>query len=381
MKIFICGAGYVGTSNALLLCEQNDVCIFDIDKKKIDSVEHKDFAYLNEELITHIDIENINISTSDSLENVVDYDVAIIALPTDSDEFGRLNYDSIRNCINRIKQIRNDITIIVKSTMPIGSCEKLFDEFGEFLYIPEFLRESKAVEDVLFPSRVVIGGNSIQLECVSKMFLKCVRNSPVILLTTYREAETIKLFSNTYLALRIAFFNELDSFMLKYNLKQDVVLSGIGLDERIGNFYNNPSFGYGGYCLPKDTSEIAANLDPQNFPIISNIEMSNLKRISIMAYAIVSTGFKKIGIYKLSAKYGSDSIRNSATIKLITELKNNNLNIYIYDPNGRTIEGCKTIMTIEKLFETTDIVLANRIDSDVEKYRNKIFTRDVFNKN
>ncbi|MDR4969298.1 MAG: nucleotide sugar dehydrogenase, partial [Acholeplasmataceae bacterium] len=260
----------------------------------------------------------------------------------------------------------------------IGGSKKILDSVGEFIYAPEFLREGTAVHDAFYPSRIIIGGTNELALKASELLSKCVLNQPEIILTNYREAECIKLFSNTYLAMRIAFFNELDTFMMNENLDSRTIIHGMGLDDRIGLFYNNPSFGFGGYCLPKDTEEVINSL---NTKLISQINNSNSYRIENIINHILKCGYKKIGVYKLSSKTGSKGIRNSSTIILIDALKKHGIEIYVYDPENQTINDWIRVESTKKLFEITDIVIANRIDDSIKKYKDKIFTRDIFSCN
>ena len=367
----------MGLSNALLLSSRHHVELYDINEKKRQAIKKVDFSCLDEKNLNNFPININNIRVIDNI-SPDKYDFVIIALPTDSKLDGKLDISTIVSAIKDIREEGIDSHIIIRSTLPITGSQSIIDQVGRFTYVPEFLREGTAVNDSFYPSRIVVGGTDESAQIASELFSKCALNNPKVLLTNHVEAECIKLFSNTYLAMRVAFFNELDTFMLENKINADKVLQGMALDDRIGNYYNNPSFGFGGYCLPKDTEEVINSI---NSKMISQINVSNLFRIQSLAKHICELGFNNIGVYKLSSKIESSGIRNSSTILLIEALKKCNKNVYIYDSIDFIIEGCVRINSIERLFELSDIVIANRLDNHVKQYKDKIFTRDIFSRN
>jgi UDPglucose 6-dehydrogenase len=373
LKILICGAGYVGLSNALLLSSKHQVDLFDISETKRISIWRQDYSFLNEKDLDSLPIIPRNIQV---IENITQgrYDFIVVALPTDLDNGGKLSINVILKCL---KSFDNSGVVIIKSTLPLGGSKQICDEIGDFVYMPEFLREGSSVHDAFYPSRIVIGGiNSVKQ--AANLYSSCVLNEPEILLTKHKEAECIKLFSNTYLAMRVSFFNEIDSYMMHENIDTEKVIHGMGLDDRIGLYYNNPSFGYGGYCLPKDTEEVSNSLDSI---LIRSINVSNQTRIKDIAQYLTNNGYKKIGIYKISSKSGVTSARNSATIHLIEELIRSNIELFVYDDSIVNINGCTVVNNVQELFHVSEIVLANRMEPELDKYKDKVFTRDIFSRN
>ncbi|MBU1144730.1 MAG: nucleotide sugar dehydrogenase, partial [Firmicutes bacterium] len=367
MKILICGAGYVGLSNALLMSTKHQVFLFDINEKKRESIRKLDFTCLNELNLGRFPIIYNNIQLVDTISRYK-FDFVIIALPTDLGDDGKLSIDVILDCL---KELNKETILIVKSTLPLGASKLIIDKFGDFIYIPEFQREGTAVYDSFYPSRIVISGDLQQVNEVKNLYSECILNQPEIILTNHIEAECIKLFSNTYLAMRVAFFNELDTYMMQNQINVETVIHGMGLDERIGLHYNNPSFGFGGYCLPKDTEEVKNSIDSI---LIENINKSNINRTFEIAQFLSGKGYRKIGIYKLASKSRVSSNRNSATILLIEELKKTNVELFVYDQNEVNIAGCTSVNDLEELFRLSDIVIANRVEKELEKYKDKVFS-------
>ncbi|MDO9628941.1 MAG: nucleotide sugar dehydrogenase [Acholeplasmataceae bacterium] len=374
MKILICGAGYVGLANALMLSSKNQVTIYEIDDSKISRINSKDYSFLDEKKLEDLPIVPSNINAIDEYVSS-DYDFVIIALPTNSDKNGKLDVSNIIELISDNKKKHPESIYIIRSTLPINGSKKIYDSTGEFIYMPEFLREGTAVFDSFYPSRIVIGGPKELAVKASTLFNNCILNKPETIITNHKEAECIKLFSNTFLAMRVAFFNELDTFFMNENLDSDTIIHGIGLDDRIGLFYNNPSFGFGGYCLPKDTEEVINSLDSK---LISQINKSNLYRIENIVKHLLNLGHKKIGVYKLSAKSGANGIRNSSTVLLIGELKKHGIEVIVYDSSTNRMIGYQYAESVIQLFEMTDLVIANRIDDEIKEYKDKVFTRDLF---
>ncbi len=377
MKVLLCGAGYVGLSNALLISAKHQVYIYDINYEKIDSIKNYDFSFLSEKNLKSLPFLKSNIHFVNDI-NSQNYDFMIIAIPTDLNSDGKLSISNLIDCIREIKKCNNQAIIVVKSTLPLGGAKKIVDEVGDFVYIPEFLREGTAVHDAFYPSRIIVGGSDDKIHKAKKLYSECILNEPEILLTNHQEAESIKLFSNTYLAMRVAFFNEIDTYMMQNSINAEIVIHGMGLDDRIGLYYNNPSFGFGGYCLPKDTEDVINSIGST---VITRINESNLKRINEIANYLEGKGYRKIGVYKLSSKSGASGNRNSAMLYLIEMLKNFDLEIYIYDQDNNFISGCIQVEDLNELFAVTDIVIANRVEKELEKYRDKVFTRDLFSRN
>ncbi len=374
MNILVVGAGYVGVANAILLSKENSIYINDINYEKLVSIENRDFSFINE-YSSDIDFQELKLNITSDLEIAKECAVVIIALPTDLNGEGKLDYSGVINSIRDIRRINPKIEIIIKSTLPIGSCMVLQSEFGDFFYMPEFLREGFAIYDVMNPDRIVIGTKKEDISAIEKLY----KTTHKIIRTGYREAELIKLMSNTYLALRVAFFNELDTAILSEGLNEKDIIDGICADNRIGNYYNNPSFGYGGYCLPKDTKEIETSYFDKELPILSNITKSNTKRVDDLSKDIIKKGHKIVGVYSLSSKSESSNIKESTTIKLISNLEEKGLEILVY--SDKPILEYNYVQTIEELVKRSDIIIANRINSELLPYTDKVYTRDIYGRN
>jgi UDPglucose 6-dehydrogenase len=374
MNILVVGAGYVGVANAILLSKENSIYINDIDQEKLINIKNRDFSFINEYSI-EVNFQKLDISITSDLKVAKECDVVLIALPTDLNGEGKLDYSGVINSIRDIRKINPKIEIIIKSTLPIGSCKILHSEFGDFFYMPEFLREGFAIHDVMYPDRIVIGTNKEDISVIEKLY----KTNNKVIITGYGEAEFIKLMSNTYLALRVAFFNELDTAILSEGLNEREIIDGICSDKRIGNYYNNPSFGYGGYCLPKDTKEIEKSFNNYELPILSSISKSNYKRVEDLSEDIIKKGYKIIGVYSLSSKSESSNVKESSTIKLINNLEEKGLEILIY--SDESILGYKCVKSIEELVKRSDIIIANRVNSELLPYVDKIYTRDIYGRN
>ena len=399
MKIVIFGIGYVGFSNALLLSKGNDVVLIDIDASRVECINHGGLPFYDEGAKEFILENKITLKAdTDSKSYLTDADIAIIAVPTNYDETSN-NFD-VSKVVGVIKEIRNinkEVPIVIRSTVPVGFCDSyvLNNEDNKIVYLPEFLREGKGLVDVLNPNRIIIGINENNndlkgFSLVLKDFLlNSVENKDVeTLVVSYKEAEVIKLFSNTYLALRIAYFNELDSYVNKLNLDSEKVIRGVSLDPRIGDFYNNPSFGYGGYCLPKDTKQLLANFNtiPQN--LIKAVVDSNLTRkeyiVSDIENKINSLNIDNpvIGIYRLSMKKDSDNFRNSSVIDILDMLSKKGYKLVVYEPNLKedSFKGHINIKDIKSFANSSSLIVANRIDDNLKPYLNKVYTRDLYHK-
>tara|TARA_B100001027_G_scaffold192254_1_gene146980 strand:+ start:1282 stop:2469 length:1188 start_codon:yes stop_codon:yes gene_type:complete len=386
-NITIVGSGYVGMSLAVLLAQTNKVTVLDIDEDRIKKINQRNSTVEDDYINEYLKKDNVRlIATSDLNDAYLGTDLIIIATPT--------NYDPVKNyfdtssidlVIKDIFSINKSALVVIKSTIPIGYTEDLQTKFcsENILFSPEFLREGKALYDNLYPSRIIIGSKlPIANKFANLLAESALKESVDVLLMEPKEAEAIKLFSNTYLAMRIAFFNELDTFSLKNNLNSKSIIDGMSYDDRIGHGYNNPSFGYGGYCLPKDTKQLVANYENVPERLISAIVESNKIRKEFIAEYILDKKLKNIGIYRLVMKEGSDNFRESAVQDIIKNIKKNiNMSIKIYEPlfTGKNFEGCNVEKDLETFKSTSDIIIANRLSEEINDVMFKTFSRDIFN--
>lgn len=386
-KITVVGTGYVGLSNAMLFSQKHQVIALDIDASRVNLL-HKKESPIQDELIEQFLVNQTNFSAT--LEQDLAYgdaDYIIVATPTNYDE--TTNYfdtSSIEQVLSDLNKIKSTAIIIIKSTIPVGFTEKMQDQFPalNIVFSPEFLREGKALFDNLYPSRIVVGDKSEIGNKIGNLFKDaCLKEEVDVLLMDATEAEAVKLFSNTYLAMRVAYFNELDSYCAIRGLNAKDIIQAVGLDPRIGTHYNNPSFGYGGYCLPKDTKQLLANYQdvPQN--LISAIIQSNTTRKDFVAEQILAKQPKTVGIYRLVMKAGSDNFRQSAIQGIMKRLKAKGIEIVIYEPvlNEETFFNSSVIQDLEKFKEVSDVIVANRIVTDLNDVLDKVFTRDLFGDN
>ncbi len=384
--ITIVGAGYVGMSLSVLLGKDNNhVKILEIDENKVQQI-NDGFSTVKDELIErYISKDNLNISaTIDPEEAFTDADYIVIATPTNYDEkTNKFDTESVKSTIKKILTFSKNAIIIIKSTIPIGYTEFLKEKFKttRIIFSPEFLREGNALYDNLHPSRIIMGDNSPDAISFAEMLKnQSLKESTKIIYMSSKEAEAVKLFSNTYLAMRVAFFNELDSFAMENKLETFNLISGISEDPRIGNFYNNPSFGYGGYCLPKDTRQLLANYKniPQN--IIQAIVDSNSTRKDFIVQEILKFKPKKIGIYQLAMKAGSDNFRSSSILSIIKRIKKYNIPMIIYEDqiSDKSFNGVNVEKDIKIFKNSCDLILTNRITDDLSDVVDKVFTRDLF---
>jgi UDPglucose 6-dehydrogenase len=384
MKITIVGTGYVGLSNAMLLAQQHTVTALDIDEHKINKINQRQSPIDDKEIENFLARKELDLfATTDKVQAYADADYILIATPT--------NYDTDTNCfdtssveavINDIMAINADALIIIKSTIPVGFTQKTKKKLGidNLIFAPEFLREGKALYDNLYPSRIIVGEQSERAQKFAQMVGDCaVKENIDILLTNSAEAEAIKLFANTYLALRVSYFNELDTYAVVHGLDTKQIIKGVCLDPRVGDFYNNPSFGYGGYCLPKDTQQLLANYEnvPQN--LIQAVVSSNNTRKEFIANDIVSSNPKVVGIYRLIMKAGSDNFRASAVQGIIKHLKLLGTTVIIYEPksNEDSFLGCDIVNDLDAFKSMADIIVANRLSEELEDSLDKIYTRDL----
>ena len=388
MKISIIGLGYVGLSNALLLSQYNDVEAFDISDEKIELLQ-KGLSPIDDKDISHfLKNKKINISFKKYKKELLsNSEFVIIATPTNYDvDKNFFDTSIVENVIKDSLDASKSSVVVIKSTIPVGFTKQLSTKYetNRLIFSPEFLREGKALFDNLHPSRIIVSNeNKKSIIFANLMNSASVKKNNKILLTSSTEAESIKLFSNTYLAMRVSFFNELDSFAFVNNLDTKNIIDGVTTDPRIGNDYANPSFGYGGYCLPKDTKQMLANYKGIPQDLIGAIVLSNSTRKKFLANEIYKLSRDPIGIYRLAMKSGSDNIRESSLLDIISYLKNKGRRILIYEPliSDDYFDGSEVIKNLNKFKETSQIILTNRFHSDLDDISSKVFTRDVYGNN
>ncbi|MGP5032910.1 nucleotide sugar dehydrogenase [Glutamicibacter arilaitensis] len=385
MKIAVVGTGYVGMSIAALLARHHQVIALDINEERVRLVNQKLAPIVDEELTRYLGEEDLDLSaTTDSTAAYSGSVFVIVATPTNYDpETNHFDTSSVETVVADAVTSNPDTTIVIKSTVPVGFTNELQKNYPEtkIIFSPEFLREGRALHDNLHPSRIVVGDRSEYGQKFAQLLLEgSLDKSVPVLLTDPTEAEAIKLFSNTYLALRVAYFNELDTYAASRNLNSAQIINGVGLDPRIGSQYNNPSFGYGGYCLPKDTKQLLANYDevPQN--LISAIVDANRTRKDFIADDILSRNPKKVGIYRLVMKEGSDNFRQSAIQGVMKRIKAKGIEVIVYEPtlNAEEFFHSKVSKDFDSFVLESDVIIANRISSELESIAEKVYTRDIY---
>lgn len=391
MKIAVAGTGYVGLSNAILLAQHNSVTAVDVVQAKVDLINSKKSPIVDKEISEYLESHKLDLTaTLDGETAYKNADFIIISTPTNYDsEKNFFDTSSIEAVLKLIKKCGSKATIVIKSTIPVGYTEKIRKEFelDNLLFSPEFLREGHALYDNLYPSRIVVSYPVEQPELKSKAeeFASLLKQGAIkedikILTPNCTEAEAIKLFANTYLALRVAYFNELDTYAETKGLNTKQIIEGIGLDPRIGDYYNNPSFGYGGYCLPKDSKQLLANFDnvPQN--LIRAIVDSNRTRKEYITRQILAKKPETVGIYRLTMKANSDNFRQSAIQDIMKSLRGEGVNVVIYEPTLKTetFEKFQVIADFEDFKNSSDVILANRLDDCLKDIKDKVYTRDLF---
>lgn len=391
MQIAVAGTGYVGLSMAVLLSQQNNVVAVDIVPEKVELINNKKSPISDKEIEDFLANNKLNLTaTTNAQQAYKTADFVIIATPTNYDE--TKNYfdtSSVESVIKQVIQINPKAYIVIKSTIPVGFCESIKKRysFENILFSPEFLREGEALYDNLYPSRIIIGANLKNKEQLEKAkefanFLKqaAIKEDIQVRIMNTTEAESVKLFANTYLALRVSFFNELDTYAAIRGLDTKSIIEGIGLDSRIGNYYNNPSFGYGGYCLPKDTKQLLANYNdvPQN--IISAIVASNTTRKDFIAQQIISKHPKTVGIYRLTMKTGSSNIKQSSIQGIMKRIKAKGIEVIVYEPmmKEESFFNSKVTKDIEEFKKAADVIIANRFNSELSDVKEKVYTRDLY---
>ena len=385
MKIAIAGAGYVGLSLAILLSQKNDVILLDINKNKINKINNKISPIKDKEIENYLKNKTLKLkATLDREKALKDADFIVISTPTNYDnEKHFFDTSSVEEIIKCGVSINKNAPIIIKSTVPVGFTEKMKRKYDapNIMFSPEFLREGKALYDNLYPSRIIVGGKGSEAKKFANLLKEgAIKKDVFVKFMNSTEAEAVKLFSNTYLALRVAFFNELDTFSEINKIDAKDIIDGVCLDTRIGNFYNNPSFGYGGYCLPKDTKQLLANFEnvPQN--LIEAIIKSNHTRKEHIAKMIMNKNANTVGIYKLTMKKDSDNFRTSAVCDIIDILKKHKINLLIYEPMLKDKEfwGLRVENNFDKFVKGSDIILANRLDEQILRFKEKVYSRDLY---